>query len=191
MDEVDRRAGIGSQGSRRDRGYSEISLSMMESREGQLNAVFACFGSAAQHAQYFEESAASLIASLNRICGLEGAADKIQNWTLGQLLKHFQERFVVEIDDWVPGYLERGRTLRNFLIHEFFLKREGRFGTRDGRMALLKELLHIERQLKHGADLLNGLRVAVGEPLDERARKAGEGGTVVFSVKLDVGKGEA
>ena len=32
------------------------SLRMLETEEGQNNAVFACFGSAAQHAQMFEEA---------------------------------------------------------------------------------------------------------------------------------------
>ena len=32
------------------------SLKMLEPEEGQNNAVFACFGSAAQHAQMFEEA---------------------------------------------------------------------------------------------------------------------------------------
>ena len=35
-------------------GYTSESLRMLESEEGQLNAVFACFGSAAQHSQYYE-----------------------------------------------------------------------------------------------------------------------------------------
>ena len=91
----------------------------------------------------------------------------------------------------MPDHLEEGRKLRNFLIHDYFLTHEGQLGTRNGRMAVFKELLHIERHLKRGADLLNGLRVAVGEAVDGRSRKASEGGEVVFSVKLDVGNGEA
>ena len=35
-----------------------MSLEMLKSEEGQLNAVFACFGSAAQHSQYFEAALA-------------------------------------------------------------------------------------------------------------------------------------
>ena len=187
---LDRRRS-GAQRSYRDRGYSEISLSMLESKEGQLNAVFACYGSAAQHGQFFEESVARLIVALNEMSGSEGGAEEMEKWTLGRLLKHFQEKFVNEIDEWVPEYLEEGRKLRNFLIHDYFLKREGKFGTRNGRMAMLKELSDIERHLKRGADLLNGLRVAVGKAMDGRTRKAGEGGEVVFSAELNVGKEEA
>ena len=118
---------------------------MLESKEGQLNAIFACYGSAAQHGQFFEESVATLIVALNEISGSEEWAEKIEKWTLGQLLNHSQEKFVNEIDEWVPVYLEEGRQLRNFLIHDYFLKREGKFGTRNGRMAVLKELSDIER----------------------------------------------
>jgi hypothetical protein len=164
---------------------------MLESDEGQLNAVFACYGSAAQHAQFFEESVAKLIIALSEMSGSEGGAEKMEKWTLGRLLNHFQGKFVNEIDEWVPEYLEEGRRLRNFLIHDYFLKRDVEFGTRNGRMAVLKELLDIQQHLKRSAGLLNGLRVAVGEPMDGRSRGASEDGEVVFSVQLDVGKGEA
>ena len=164
---------------------------MLDSEEGQLNAVFACYGSAAQHGQFFEESVTRLIITLNEMSGSEGGAEKMEKWTLGRLLNHFQDKFVNEIDEWVPEYLDEGRRLRNFLIHDYFLKRDGKFATRNGRMAMLKELLDIQQHLKRGADLLNGLRVAVGEAMDGQSRKASEGGEVVFSVKLDVGKAEA
>ena len=46
-------------------GYSERTLEMLESEEGQLNAIFACYGSAVQNGQLFEESLAKLVAILN------------------------------------------------------------------------------------------------------------------------------
>ena len=164
---------------------------MLESEEGQLNAVFACYGSAAQHGQFFEESVTRLIVALNEMSGSEGGADKMEKWTLGRLLNYFQEKFVHQIDEWVPEHLEEGRRLRNFLIHDYFLERKGKFRTRKGRMAMLTELLDIEQHLKRGADLLNGLRVAVGEALDGRTGKASEGEEVVFSVEMDVRTGDA
>ena len=175
---------------RRNREYSELSLSMLKTEEGQLNAVFACYGSAAQHGQLFEESVARLILALNEMSGSEGGAEGMEKWTLGQLLSHFREKFVHEIDEWVPEYLEEGRKLRNFLIHDYFLNRDEQFGTRNGRMAMLEELLDIQRHLERGTDLLNGLRVAVGEAMGGRTRMASEGGDVVYSVTLDVGKGK-
>ena len=36
-------------------GYTCESLRMLESEEGQTNAIFACFGSAVQHSQLFEQ----------------------------------------------------------------------------------------------------------------------------------------
>ncbi len=164
---------------------------MLESEEGQLNAVFACYGSAAQQGQFFEESVTRLIIALNEMSGSEGGAEKMEKWTLGRLLNHFQETFVNGIDEWVPEHLEEGRRLRNFLVHDYFLKRDGKFVTRNGRMAVLKELLDIQQHLKRGAELLNGLQVAVGKAMDGHSRKASESGEVVFSVELDVGKGEA
>jgi len=44
------------------------SLETLESEEGQLNAVFACFGSAAQHAQFFEEALGEFLLAYNKIC---------------------------------------------------------------------------------------------------------------------------
>ena len=46
---------------------SDESLKMLETKEGQLNAVFACFGSATQHAQLFEQSLSRFLAVYNRI----------------------------------------------------------------------------------------------------------------------------
>ena len=51
--------------------YSSESLKMLESKKGQLNAVFACYGSAAQHGQLLEEALARLIAELNGMRSLE------------------------------------------------------------------------------------------------------------------------
>ena len=164
---------------------------MLKSDEGQLNAVFACYGSAAQHGQFFEESLKKLIVALNELSGSEGAAEKMEKWMLGRLLQHFQNRFVKKIDEWVPEYLDEGRRLRNFLIHEYFLQREDKLGTKRGRMAVLKELLEIEMHLKRGADLMNGMRVAVGEAMDGPGRSGSGGGEVVFSVELDVEKPES
>ena len=92
----------------RERGYSEVSLKMLKSDEGQLNAVFACYGSAAQHGQFFEESLKKLIVALNELSGSEGAAEKMEKWMLGRLLQHFQNRFVKKIDEVGAGVPRRG-----------------------------------------------------------------------------------
>ena len=172
-------------------GYSKVSLNMLESEEGQLNAVFACYGSAAQHGQFFEESLTKLIVVLNGWSGMEGEAEKMEKWTIGKLLNHFEQRFVEKIDEWVPEHLNEGRRLRNFLIHEFFLKRMEELRTESGRMALLKELIEIERHLKRGEDLINGLRVAVGEAMNAGSRPEGKRSQVVYSVDLHIDNPES
>ena len=169
-------------------GCSDISLSMLESKEGQLNAVFACYGSAAQHGQLFEESLTRLIVALNEWSGIGGNVETIEKWTIGRLLGHLQKTFVKEIDEWVPQYLEEGRRLRNFLIHDYFLRREEQLGTESGRMAMLEELTEIEQPLQRGADLINGLRGSIGRGLDGETTPSNEGSEVVFSAELYIGK---
>ena len=100
-------------------GYSEESLAMLESEEGQLNSIFACYGSAAQHGQFFEESLGKLIVILNSLSGNDALSDSVRKKTIGQLLNQFMKRFVEEIEDWVPEFLDEAREQRNFLIHSF------------------------------------------------------------------------
>jgi hypothetical protein len=52
---------------KREPGYTEESLRMLETAEGQSNAVIACFGSAAQHAQLFGQALARFLGVYNRI----------------------------------------------------------------------------------------------------------------------------
>ncbi len=164
-------------------GYSARSLEMLESKEGQLNAIFACYGSAAQHGQLFEEALVKLIAVLNECLGIDSTAAALQKKTIGELLKLFEDKFVEEQDDWVFDFLDETRRRRNFLIHDYFLKRSDDMGMDTGRVAVLRELVDIEAQLRRGAGLVNGLRVAI------EAARNGEPGRnddseVVFTVKL-------
>ena len=148
-------------------GYSSDSLRMLESEEGQINAVFACFGSAAQHGQYYEKALSEFLATINRILApstplkeLKTAESQLNKKTIGQLLKIMNKH--VKTDAlWVTDAWIKALEGRNFLIHRYFLEREDRFKTKAGRMAMLKELLTIETQLKEATDLVNGMRVAV------------------------------
>ena len=72
----------------RKNGYSEWSLEMLESEEGQLNAVFACYGSAAQHGQLFADSLAKLVALLNDWLGGSNPVARLEKKTIGELLAH-------------------------------------------------------------------------------------------------------
>ena len=111
--------------------------------------------------------------------------------TIGRLLGHWQKTFVQTIDEWVPQFLDEGRRLRNFLIHDYFLSRKEQLTTEDGRMAMLKELSGIELHLRRAAGLMNGVRVAVSRQLDEGTTPGGsDGADVVFSAELYIEKPE-
>ena len=131
----------------RKNGYSERSLEMLESEEGQLNAVFACYGSAAQHGQLFEDSLAKLVALLNDWLGGGNPVARLEKKTIGELLRLFEKKFVEEIDDWVPKFLDEARERRNFLIHKYFLTRANEMGVECGRLSMRRELVGIEAQL--------------------------------------------
>ena len=132
-----------------------------------------------------------MIVSLNELSGVESNAEMIEKWTIGQLLGHWQKTFVEKIDEWVPEFLDEGRRLRNFLIHDYFIRRNEQLATQNGRMAVLKELSGIEQHLRRAADLINGLRVAIGRQVDERKMQPGSRGRdVVFSAELRIEKPE-
>ena len=170
-------------------GYSEQSLKMLESEEGQFNAVFACYGSAARHGQLFEDSLSKLLGLPNGLKGVDDPDAGLDKKTIGQLLRLFRTKFVEKIDDWVPEFLDEARQRRNFLIHEYFLRRSDEMGGAGGRFAILRELIGIEAHLRRGTELVNGLRVAIGEA-QERQRNEGGDGETVFSGKLSIGGGE-
>ena len=166
-------------------GYSSESLKMLESKEGQLNAVFACYGSAAQHGQLLEEALARLLAELNGMRSPEDKDGGLDKKTTGQLLRIFRDNFVEGIDDWVPEFLDQARERRNLLIHEYFLNRKEAMGAEAGRLEILRELLDIEEDLRRAAGLVNGLRVAVEQTRKGEGDEKGESETV-FSVELKI-----
>ena len=110
--------GMGAEAKYEEHCYSAESLRMLESEEGQTNAVFACYGSAVQHGQLFEDALSSLLTKLNGMKGVDDPDAGVDKKTLGQLLWMFKTKFVEEIDEWVPEFLDRARECRNFLIHE-------------------------------------------------------------------------
>ena len=48
----------------RKQGYSKESLKMLESKEGQLNAIYACFGSVVAESQFFEDAVKRLFTTV-------------------------------------------------------------------------------------------------------------------------------
>lgn len=171
-------------------GYSSDSLRMLESEEGQINAVFACFGSAAQHGQYYEKALSEFLATINRILApstplkeLKTAESQLNKKTIGQLLK-IMNKHVKTDAQWVTDSWIKALEGRNFLIHRYFLEREDKFKTQAGRMAMLKELLTIETQLKEATDLVNGMRVAVVDQVSSNDTEKRENGSTLFTIEI-------
>jgi hypothetical protein len=148
------------------------SLEMLKSEEGQLNAVFACFGSAAQHCQFFEAALGEFLLVYNKIRGtsltlqeFEAMEAKLQRWTMGQLLKEFKNHVKVG-DVTVAAFLDAALEKRNFLMHHFFRDRQAMFNGEKGRMELLRELVEIDKHLETATTVINAMRLAMCEALD-------------------------
>ena len=177
--------------------YTSESLKMLESKEGQLNAVFACFGSAAQHGQILEATLDELIRSLDSLAGqaspLAGLLDGASNahrravrrkQTIGQLIGELKKRVTIS-DEWVWETLETALEQRNFLIHRYFLERADRFDSHSGRIRMLKELALIEGALNKATRITSGMRVAVDEAqYGERKETNDEPG--LFSIRIEI-----
>ncbi len=104
-------------------------LSMLESAEGQNNLVFACFGSAAQHAQLFEQALARFLSVYNRILNCSMSLDDFESYegelhrkTMGRLLREIQ-KYVTLRNPVTVDRLDSALERRNYLMHSFFLER--------------------------------------------------------------------
>ena len=145
----------------KDYGYTNESLKLLGSEEGQLNAVFACFGSAAQHAQLFEQGLTRFLVMYNRIASDSVSVDDIgQKLTMGQLLKTVGQHVTIK-DNSVEEGFSAAVAERNFLIHRFFLERDSQFKTTEGRLGLLSELVGIEKNLDRCRVMINAMRIAM------------------------------
>ena len=151
-----------------DQRYSDESIKMLETEEGQLNSVFACFGSAVQHAQLFEQALTRFLTTYNRVAADSVSFDDIgRKWTLGQLLQKVRKHVRFD-DESVDGLFAVALDKRNFLIHRFFLDRSPAFSTTEGRLALLNELLGIENDLERCRVTVNAMRIAMCETIGVR-----------------------
>ena len=147
------------------RGYTDESLRMLESGEGQLNAVFACFGSAAQHAQLFEQGLARFLIMYNKIASDSVSVDDIgQKLTMGQLLRRVGQHVTIN-DNSVEERFSTALIERNYLIHRFFLERNPLLASSEGRMQLLSELVGIEANLESCRVTINAMRIAMCDAL--------------------------
>lgn len=173
-------------------GYSKESLEMLKTTEGQSNAIFACFGSAAQYGQYFEKALGEFIAKIKHVLepaipmeDIQAAKNQLARKTIGQLLR-IMGKHVQPDTQWVTDSLLKAHKSRNFLIHHYFLEREDRFETASGRMAMLQELLNIENQIKKATDLVNGMHFAVTERVLNNDSDNSESGRALFSIEISV-----
>ena len=138
---------------------------MLSTAEGQSNTVFACFGSAAQHAQMLEQAFVRFLHLYNQFSGRSLTLEKLNKQTLGSLIKEL-EKHVTLNDPRPPELLSAALESRNFLMHHFFLERDLQLADEPGRFALLSELLAIEGLLNNGRVLVNAMRIAVCRTLD-------------------------
>lgn len=175
-------------------GYSEISLDMLNSEEGQLNTVFACYGSTVQHAQFLEKALCDFLTAYNRfalthveIDELETKEGALGTLTMGKLFRRLKG--CVEFDlEVIPNRINAAIKTRNFLAHRFFLERTTEFGTQAGRFALLNELVSIEQEMRQLTANVNGMRIALCRTLGDAQAPQG-GGDTVFSVKVALPNG--
>ena len=145
----------------RQRGYTTESLKMLETEEEQLNAVFACFGSAVQHSQLFEQGLTRFLKMYNKIASDSLSIDDLgKKMTMGQLLSKVRQRVTIKEDSVEEGF-STALDQRNYLVHRFFLERNSGLESTEGRMGLLTELVEIERNLERCRVMINAMRIAM------------------------------
>jgi hypothetical protein len=168
----------------------QSSLAMLSTSEGQLNAVFACYGSAMQHGQLLEEELGTLLIIYSKISDnaltlreLEAEYSELRRKTLGTLLSRLRKHIAIH-DDSVRTLLDGALETRNFLAHHFFLVRREMLSTETNRFALLGELLAAEERFRQAAAMIGGIRVALSEAvMPTPGRISGE---AVFQIEVEV-----
>ena len=169
------------------------SLKMLETEEGQLNAVFACFGSAAQHSQLFESELRTFLSVYNQIASTNvGIDDLIEAESTSQHLKKTMGTLLNDIrknvtfsEKAINVKLNHAIERRNFLIHHFFLDRGEKFNSVSGRMELLQELLTIGEELQTARGWIGGLRIALLETVGGK-RQSDSSSPVVLTAEIDL-----
>ena len=150
-----------------------------ESRtQGQLNAVYACYGWAVAQGQFLEDAVRKLLV---KVSGGPPPSDRLG---LENLISTLREQITVtDTRAWKAFHTVRKE--RNRLIHQFFRNKEDNLKTEDGRLEMLMELVSIGTSIQRVADLLNGMTVAVDEAL-KKGQTLDE--DIVFSLSDEVEK---
>ena len=150
------------------------SLKMLRTKEGQNNAVFACYGSASQHAQLLEEQLKQFLLAYNKLRNtdwkledIEEFGDSTKKMTMGALLRQMQKHVRFN-EQGVVDTIETVLKNRNFLIHRYFLERDDWFKTKKGRMMMIEELVKLERQLEKVTGWIGALEVALIRVVERR-----------------------
>ena len=159
------------------------SVAMLKTEEGQLNAVYACYGSAMKHGQLFEKELSNFLSIHKLLTNEESSPSEIPSTktnftkqTIGQLLCTLNQKISID-DAEIYSLLIEARDKRNMLAHEYFLLRDKLFETTDGRMKLLHELCSIEREIKIATNLVSGMRVGMESTLNGMNRAGFTGGS--------------
>jgi len=159
---------------------SEESLEMLKTPVGQKNAVFACFGSAAQHAQLFELALTEFLQEYNKVSkraisseDFELFDQKLQKKTMGALLNEFS-KYVTIKDQNVTKLLDLALEKRNYLMHHFFREKSESIVTEDGRMSLISELVWIDKLLTDAGTITRAMRIAFSEALSKKESIPGD-----------------
>jgi len=144
---------------------------MLKTEDGQLNVVFACFGSAAQHAQTLEEALTNFLTVYKRAVHFDVSTEEIEKIvqglhkkTMGQLLRDLKGIVTFTDGDYIER-MEMALKVRNFLMHRWFIERKEYFKTNEGRIGLTVELVGIERLLDSTRVMANAMRIALCETL--------------------------
>ena len=178
-------------------GYTRESLDMLKSEEGQLNAVFACYGSAARHGQMLEVALSDFLVVYNQFAeqhltkdDLEVDKDKLRKMTMGRLLREVRKHVKFDDTQWVSDCLTSALGKRNFLIHRYFLDREDKFNTETGRLEMLKELVSISNEIEQATAIVGGMRVSLCRALGHGQVQSGDSKVIFsFSIKPDTPDG--
>jgi hypothetical protein len=149
---------------------------MLRTAEGQSNAVFACFGSASQHAQLFEAELKRFLLVYNKLLkttwtveDLEGFHNRTTKMTMGALLRQIRQ-YVKFNQPGIEITLDAVLKNRNFIAHRYFLERNSKFKNEQGRIGMIRELVTFEQQLETATGWIGGLRVAMEETIKRKGK---------------------
>ena len=140
---------------------------MLKSKEGQMNAIFACFGSACQRCQLLEKALGDLVLSINQLvdssislADLKGRDEKIRRKTMGQLFRYVKEHATIS-DESIIEKLTFAIDRRNFLAHHYFIQRDSEFETRAGRTSMMNELVILGDFFDQCSTVVRGINIAI------------------------------